>query len=158
MVIISKKRVMYVFLIILLILFYPFTQGRWKLSKGVTVENIRKIKLSMKEKEVIKILGDPFYVSKEYKMGAYPFVYKRPFYHGELEKEKIKRKYIMIFSKDVKYSRWYPMLYVLFKDGRVEMVYAKRYNFFDKIGVYSKSKNDSWELELFEKSFPHSKK
>jgi len=153
-----KIRKRYVILIMLFILLYPLIKPKYKLSEGVTVENIRKIKIGMTDKEVIRILGDPFYVSKEYKMGIVTFVYKRPFYHGELEKEKIKGKYTMIFSKDAKYSRWYPMLYVLFKDGRVEMIYAKRYNLFDKIGVYSKSKNDSWELELFEKSFPHSKK
>ncbi len=113
-----KTEIKLLIILIIAILLFPFTQGRWKLSKGVTVENIRKLKYGMPEKEVIKLLGKPFYVSKMYKMGFYTFKYKRPFFEGELNKKKISGEYTMHFSKYVIFAGWYPMLWVNFKNNR----------------------------------------
>jgi len=96
-----KTKIKLLIILIISILLFPFTQGRWKLSKGVTVENIRKLKYGMPEKEVIKLLGKPFSVVVM-----------------ERDKEGKPIRYYYKFAKEVPYSRWYPMLCVYIEDGK----------------------------------------
>lgn len=156
----SKKIIILIFLVILI---YPMTHGRSKLSNKVTVESIRKIRLGMVKEEVIEILGKPFYVGKMFEMGVVTVYYERDFEKDELEREKktgdkIKGNFTLCFSKPVPYSLWYPMLWVHFINGKVSSVYAKRYDFFQERGVYLYHKGKRWESDLFEETFPKGKK
>jgi len=131
--------------------------GRWKLSKGVTVENIRKIRAGMDVKDVVRILGDPLSVKESFRLSSKP-VEANLFSMKNLENKTIKGNYLLSFSKELIIARWYPTLWVYIENGKVISVSSKRYYlFFDDYLIYFHWKDGKWESPLFVQSFPKGK-
>jgi hypothetical protein len=89
----------------------------------------------MTEKDVRNILGPPFAVVDEYgDVNHRRMDYTRPVYGG---------------------ARWYPMLWIHLKTGRVSSVYGKRYVTWglDDEGVYLAAEWQRWESKVFEQTF-----
>ena len=86
------------------------------LTERVSVKKILEIKVGMTQNEVLGIIGKPFEIEQSYQ-----------------------NKTTFVYSKPVKYSRNYPMLWVHFdKNNKVYGVLAKRYIYFglDDEGIY----------------------
>lgn len=114
-----------------------FGSGKSNIPQKVTRENIRKVEIGMSLEEVTSLLDQPFSIEPSQ---AYPG-------------EKIT---VLNYSKPVLRARWYPMLWVYLDNDKVVHVYAKRYTLwgFDDKGVYGLSKENKWETEAFETTFP----
>jgi hypothetical protein len=86
-------------------------------SSSVTVDNIRRVAPGMTERDVRNILGPPFEVVQDYRDDHRRMDFTRP---------------------GVGRKRWYPMLWIHLKAGRVASVYGKRYGLWglDDEGVY----------------------
>ena len=110
------------------------THGVSRLANGVTVEGIRAVRNGMAEEEVLAILGPP--------LGRRPSRH-----HPDL--------ITLTYSKPAYFAKWYPMLWVHLRDGKVLEVYAKRYIDWgtDDVAVYGTG-NGQWETDLFEQTFP----
>ena len=89
----------------------------------------------MTEEDVLAILGPPFF-------GA------TASYDPEIT--------TLTYSKPAYFAKWYPMLWVHLRDGRVRGIYAKRYSFWgeDDLGVYGSGIGGHWETDMFERTFP----
>lgn len=111
------------------------THGGSRLAEGVTVEAIRAVQNGMSEEEVITILGEPV-------------AYTRPVHYPDT--------ITLTYSKPAYFARWYPMLWVHLRNGKVVEVYAKRYIDWgsDDVGVYGIGDDHRWETDLFEQTFP----
>lgn len=100
----------------------------------VTRANIQAIQLGMDRNEVEALLGSPFSVETER--------------NGDL---------LLIYSRRPLGVRWYPMLSVHLRDGKVAEVYAKRYGllvFDDDIGIYVLSNRARSKSPEFDRLFP----
>lgn len=135
------KQVGYLGSVSILVLLLAFAGWRmiWgarHLSPGVTVDAIRAIQIGMTEEEVYSILGQPFHRGPA---SFDPAVLT------------------LTYSKPVFLARWYPMLWVHLRDGRVIEVYAKRYIGWgtDDVVVYWLGEDGYWEAELFKQTFPY---
>jgi outer membrane protein assembly factor BamE (lipoprotein component of BamABCDE complex) len=110
-------------------------RGGGDLCPKVNISSIRKVQLDMTRSDVIEILGEPYATD--------------PGHHGT-------NTFIMIYSRPVRWVRWYPMLWVHLTSGVVRSVYAKRYVCWgiDDEGVYGLShKQKPWETKYFESTF-----
>jgi hypothetical protein len=109
--------------------------GRADLSSPlIDASSIRRVQLGMTESEVVSILGQPFSVE------------------GRTDEP---RHRVMNFSCPAG-GYWYPMLWVHLRDGRVNEVYAKRYEGWDDASVYSLTSERRWESPHFGETFPPS--
>jgi hypothetical protein len=92
------------------------------------------VRVGMSEAEVIQVLGEPVARTPHPELGVNTLEYARP----------------------VRRARWYPILWVHLKAGRVSEVYAKRYIWWgsDDYGVYSLSSTGYSERPEFETTFP----
>lgn len=94
------------------------------LAEGVSSKKITEIEIGMTKNDVFKIIGKPL---------------------------EIQNKTTFVYSKPVKYSRNYPMLWVHFDENqKVREVLAKRYIYFgcDDEGIYGVSKsNKPWIVD-----------
>jgi hypothetical protein len=64
---------------------------------------------------------------------------------------------VLTYSRPPFAARFYPMLWVHLRDGKVAEVYAKRYGFWvidDDIGIYGLSKETNFERPEFTQLFP----
>lgn len=102
-------------------------------AHGVTRGGIRSVQLGMTEDDVMRFLGRPLAVKADRARGVTTLEYSRP----------------------VRTSQSYPMLWIHLKDGRVKEVYAKRYlNWgLDDEGAYVLSDAGRWEGRSFEEAF-----
>lgn len=102
-------------------------------ARSVTTAGIRSVQLGMTQADVTIILGRPLAVKVDQARGVTTLEYSRP----------------------VRTSRSYPMLWIHLKDGRVREVYAKRYiNWgLDDEGAYGLSDGGRWEGASFAKMF-----
>lgn len=126
------------------------------LAPGVTVEGIRAVELGMSEAQVRELLGAPVASGPtetrydrdfvpQYGCDSFAYEYGRPS------------------------GAWWPMLWVGFRDGKVDGVYGKQYGPFDDLGVYSRNATIcppedprravgcQWERPEFEETFPRRK-
>lgn len=108
------------------------THGVRLLADGVSVESIRAVHPGMTEDEVVTVLGPP--------------TDRGPADHPDLT--------TLTYSRPAYFAKWYPMLWVHLRDGKVDHVYAKRYVDWgtDDLAVYI-SADHRWESELFEPTF-----
>ncbi len=108
--------------------------SRTGLAPGVTRDGIRAVRLGMTREEVEAILGPP--MSSE----------RTPYRE---------RGVTLTYSRPVPFARWYPMLWVHLREGRVISVYAKRYILWgiDDIGVYGLGAEGRWEGTEFQATF-----
>jgi hypothetical protein len=99
--------------------------GARALAPGVSCSSIRSIRLGMTDAEVVSILGEPIAREPGYPAGVTTLVYSRP----------------------VRGARWYPMVWVHLRNGRVLAAYVKKYLFWgaDSVGVYGLAEGQSWE-------------
>ena len=110
----------------------PFASSN--LSSGVTTTSVQAITIGMSEAQVVRLLGAPLSRSTSA--------------DGRLTLQ---------FSRPVEGARSYPMLWVHFRNGKVDEVYAKRYVFWgvDHEGVYGLSATHGrWATSAFEQTFP----
>lgn len=98
------------------------------------MEAIRAIQNGMTEEQVLAIIGPP--------------LDRGPSSHDP-------EVTTLVYSKSAYFARWYPMLWIHLRDGRVIDVYGKRYIDWgvDDMGVYGTG-NGPWETEWFERTFP----
>jgi SmpA / OmlA family len=145
----TKWWIKAVFISVVSILWLPFVipivyvgltwSGESELTPKVNVRAIRQIRIGMSQAEVEAILGEPFSTEK-----------KDEYYYGT-------NAYVMRYSKPVQLARWFPMLWVHLKNGKVEEVYAKRYILWgvDDEGVYGLDVDRHWEATSFKETFPN---
>ena len=107
---------------------------RHDLGRAVTRDKIRAVRIGMTRGQVEQLLGQPFDEAQE-EPGHVVLTYsRRPF--G---------------------ARFYPMLWVHIRNGKVDEVYAKRYGLWvidDDIGIYGLSDGANWERPEFSQLFP----
>lgn len=122
-------------LITLISIGWRVTHGGSRLAEGVTVEAIRAVQNGMTEEQVVAILGGP--VERAPSVN-YPDAIT------------------LTYSKPAYFAKWYPMLWIHLRNGRVSDVYAKRYIDWgiDDVGVYGAGNDRQWETSLFEQTFP----
>ncbi len=120
---------------VLIFVSWRVTHGSSRLAEGVTVEAIRIVQSGMTEEEVVAILGEPL---ERAPLVNYPDAIT------------------LTYSKPAYFAKWYPMLWIHLRNGRVFDVYAKRYIDWgiDDVGVYGTGNDRQWETSLFEQTFP----
>ena len=130
------KNTFYIILIIILgVCSIKFFGTNSDLSKGVTANKILQIKPGMTEDMVKSILGNPF----------------------EIKSRNDQNEITYYYSKPVRLSKNYPMLWVHFDQNlKVCEVYAKRYIYFgaDDEGIYNFAEKQSMNKKLFYACFP----
>jgi outer membrane protein assembly factor BamE (lipoprotein component of BamABCDE complex) len=107
--------------------------GGEAIASGVTRDAIRSVRVGMAEDEVVRILGEPLSTTVDQAHDVKTLEYTLP----------------------MRRARWYPMLWVHLKGGRVNEVYAKKYVWWglDDEGVYGLSDKGQWEAPNFESTF-----
>lgn len=126
----KKAVIKLIMIIIFLIILLPLTQGRMKLSKGVTAKNIRKIKIGMDKEKVVEILGKPLKIKKM----------PEEYYGKNYEK--------LYFSENIRYCKWCPIVLVICKENKVIEVYVQVRDIFQDMIIYNISNNpDDYEVK-----------
>ena len=145
------------------------------IANGITGNKIKEIRMGMTLEEVISILGKPYEI--DYSTRHHNFTCKNPRFElgisvnettdiihivdsiyndtnyccDAYEETKIRfgKEVTLIYTKPVRFSKYYPMLWVhLDSNYCVNSVFAKRYEFMDDICIYSLSwKTDETTLE-----------
>jgi hypothetical protein len=152
-------------IILCLVLVINILGYRLNIANEITGDKIKKIEMGMTLEQVISILGKPYEI--ETLAGLHNFSCKNPKTRLEMNisentdiiyivdsifsdtnfccdgnEEDIKRgkRVTLIYTKPVRLSKYYPMLWVqLDSNYRVWGVSAKRYEFMDDVCVYSLS-------------------
>jgi SmpA/OmlA family protein len=104
------------------------------LGTQVTRDHVRAVRLGMTRAEVEQLLGQPFD-----------------------EKQEEPGHIVLTYSRRPVASRFYPMLWVHLRNGKVGEVYAKRYGLWvidDDIGIYGLSDGTKFERSEFSELFP----
>ncbi len=127
---------LFILCILIIAIGWRVTHGGSRLAEGVTVEAIRAVQNGMTEGEVVAILGEPLERAPSVN---YPDAIT------------------LTYSKPAYFAKWYPMLWIHLRNGRVFDVHAKRYIDWgiDDVGVYGTGNDRQWEeTSLFEQTFP----
>ena len=108
-------------------------RGGEAVASGVTRDAIRSIRVGMTEGELVRILGEP--LSSDFDAG--------------------RGVRTLNYARAVPGARWYPMLWVHLREGRVSEVYAKKYVWWgkDDEGVYILNDAGQSETREFERTF-----
>jgi hypothetical protein len=116
-----------------LLLVLIFAQGREALASGVSATGIRSIRTGMSEQDVNRIRGDPI----------------------DREDDTALHERTLLYAKPVRGARWYPMLWIHLRDGRVSVVYGKKSIWWriDDEGVYLLDESGHSENPYFEETF-----
>lgn len=103
------------------------------LAPCVTAQRVRSVRVGMPEREVLRLLGEPFRSRFDPTLGRTSLEYARA----------------------PRFARSYPMLWVHLKDGKVAEVYAKKYVWWglDDEGIYGATDDGAWESAAFEAAF-----
>jgi hypothetical protein len=119
------------------------------LAAGVTRAGILEVKLGMDEHQVQAILGPPVSTTEERELpGGYRCKPSQcPPGVGTVS------RVAWAYSRKTG-TLVFPMLWVHFREGRVNSVYGKRYSFFDSEGVYLLTEEKHWIPSGFASTFP----
>ena len=112
--------------------------GGQRLAPGVDAEALNGIRIGMSECEVSALLGEPRSVT-----GVTALLREvMPAAYQGLDVRLVTWRYALPFAG----ARRYPMLWLHFRDGRLEEVYGKRYELwgFDEKGVFGISERGRW--------------